>query len=318
MAVLMLCNTPVYDISSRRLLSAKLFPVYNSIDSEKDYKRWRKHRSYIHTNRTSEQIVANTADTRVLKRRLSLSDGYWTRHDYDRVTTFEAITPYSNPFDELYPSPMPATSVPAYTVGGSQSKMWKRIANGTYLAKVGFPEQLEAELAAIKLAHYLKIPCMQGFIAEPSYIALSNITSPKKSLIHFDQMGIMCKGTDPQSVIQAYKQAGVKARTTQTALVQVLFDAVVGNLDRETNTSNWGILMDTRTGARTPSPLYDFNLANLYAPAIHQLSHVAGFIRKAGFIAQSLRLLSRFSFAAQQLGYTCWRENTDRLFALLQ
>ena len=341
MAVLMLCNTPVYDITNDVILSKIFCPFPETSLNRNAYKRWRANRVYLRSNRIAERIIqqAGGIGTREAKRRMSLSDGYWVRYSYDEKTSFESITPYLNSFSEarVVRGSVHSSSVPELVVGGSQPKLWARGSDGiTYLRKSELPEQIKAELLAVKLIRKCGVGVMNAFIQTNEgkvyadnysasqdlesigVINLVNMTSVNRSLIHFDQMGINVNGYSPVSVTAGYKQAGVTEDVIAEAITQVVVDAVVGNTDRKTNNSNWAIFMDNRTGKHEPSKMYDFNWA-VYAEAPEQITEVSGNIKKAGIeiIKTASEQAARIHDACKELGLTPWQENAQLLYELL-
>jgi hypothetical protein len=340
MAIMFLCNTPVYDIAKDEVLNKVLCPFVDSSNTKKSYECWRSHRVYLKTNRLAEQIVEQSGgiDTREAKRRLSLSDGYWIQYKHDIDTLFESITPYINNFSEArIVSSAKSSSVPELVVGGSQPKMWVRDSDDiTYMRKSELPEQVHAEMLAVKLALKCGIPCMNAFI-ELDYgriyakdytnlpkghgvINLINMTSPSHSLLQFDQLGIGVLGYDPVNVAAAYSKCGVKGNTLSSAVTQIVFDAVVGNTDRETNNSNWAVLMNNNTGERQPSPMYDFNWAALNGQNTKMLDSVIASIQKAGAdsVKNAVTQAKLLSDACAELGLTLWQSNAQRIIEFVQ
>jgi hypothetical protein len=303
MTVLMLLDTPVYDITNHIVLNEIFCPFKVSPTPKKDYQRWRSNRVYLKTNRMAEQVVtqAGGASTREAKRRLSLSDSYWIRYSYDKDTTFKSITPYLNTFSEARTAQGPmSSSVPELVVGGSQPKVWALGTDGiTYMRKILFPEQAQAEMMAVKLLRKCGINVMNAFVQtnegrvyadnyelsdktlHNGLINLVNMTSVGRSLIQFDQIGISVDGYDPASVANGYMAAGVKGDAAKIAITQVISDTITGNIDRRHNTSNWAIFLDNNTGERTPSWMYDFNWSRLNAENTEMTNIVAANIRMA-------------------------------------
>ena len=337
MAVLMLRDTPVYDIAKDIVLCDCLCPFTSYDNTKKSYETWRKNRAYLKSNRAAERIIAQTGgnDTREAKRRLSLSDGYWVRYKYDEDTPFDAITPYLNPFSVLYTQRGGArsSSVPEIVIGGSQPKQWQRGGDGTiFMQKSEHPDQVHAEMLAVKLAQKCGIPAMDTFLETEGdriyaaeyatqlpygIINIVNMTSVEESLIPLDQLGLWVNGYDPQSVAQGYKAAGVTEDALTTALEQVVFDAIVGNIDRETNNSNWAVFMDNSTGKRTPSAMYDFNWANLKTVNEININRIATYIKNGKLETVAVQLALRIGNASEGLGLDVWADNARLLVSVL-
>ena len=97
MAILMLCNIPIYDITNDRILDAKRCPFIININNstKQAYEIWYSHRQYLKTNRNAERIVSQTGgeETREAKRRLSLSDCFWIKNK--KKINYNSINNYS-------------------------------------------------------------------------------------------------------------------------------------------------------------------------------------------------------------------------------
>ena len=341
MALLMLRDVPVYDITKDIVVNRTLCPFAANVkEPKKSYTTWRDRRAYLKTNRAAEQVIQQLGGfhTRQAKRRLSLSDGYWVRYSYDSDTTFESITPYSNYFYEAQAvrGTVPS-SVPELVIGGSQPKVWARSKDGmTYMRKVLLPEQVRAEMLAVKLIRKCNGKVMNAFIltddgrvyaddyvdtptSQIGLINLVNMTNPERSMIPFDQMGIGVNGYDPANVADCYRRAGVADDGVDIALVQVLFDAVTGNVDRRHNNSNWAVFMDNETGKRTPSWSYDFNWSVIAHEAHEIVDAVAAYILRAGaeFTRQAVIDTTFIRDTCAELGLEVWHNNAQRLLDAL-
>jgi len=336
MAMLMLCDKPVYDISKDVVLDNKLCPFMSADNTKKAYQIWRKHRSYLKTNRTAERVIVQTGgkNTHEAKRRLSLSDSYWVKYDYDASTPFHDITPYNNSFSlmDVHRGNTRSNSVPELVLGGSQPKQWGRGQDGiTYMSKAEQGKQVHAEMLAVKLAHQSRLKSMNSFVRTEQgkiyantypidfdysllgLINIVNITSTERSMIQFDQLGIGVNGYNPLSVADAYVTAGVAEDVANIALTQVLFDSVIGNVDRENNNGNWAIFLDHKSGKRTPSWMYDFNWANLSTEATDMITKVISYVRQAEMEKAAIGLLTPIKDACINLGLTLWHDNAQKL-----
>jgi len=333
MAMLMLCDKPVYDIANDAVLDDALCPFA----TKKGYEVWRKHRSYLKTNRTAERVIlqAGGKNTREAKRRLSLSDSYWVRYDYDADTKFCDITPYNNSFSlmDVQRGNSRTSSIPEIVLGGSQPKQWGRGQDGiTYMSKAEQGQQVHAEMLAVKLAHHSRLKSMNAFVRTPDgkiyanaypvdfdysllgLIHIVNITSTQRSMLQFDQLGIGVNGYNPSNVAEAYAKAGVTDDVTNIALTQILFDSVVGNVDRASNNSNWAVFLDHKSGKRTPCWLYDFNWANISTEPTDMIAKVSNYVRVAGMENAAKKLLMPIMDACSDLGLTLWHGNARRLY----
>jgi len=335
----MLRNTPVYNITSNIALAPNLCPFVETVDAKKAFETWRKHRAYLRTNRTAERVVAQLGgeNTREAKRRLSLSDCYWIKYPCDFDVKFEDITPYSNSFSimDVHQGVSPS-SVPELVLGGSQPKQWGQGQDDiTYMSKAEQSMQIHTEILAVKLAHASGLKAMNAFVRTESgkvyaknyptsfdYNALGvinivNITNPSRSMIQLDQLGLTPNGYNPLSVNQAYMDAGVKDDVLKIALTQILFDTVIGNIDRKSNSGNWAVFMDNASGRRSPSWLYDFNWGNLITQPTDMIEEVSQHILGAKLSDIAQTLLAPISKACSMLGLTLWGKNAQTLEARL-
>jgi len=343
MAVLMLRDAPVYDIAKDIVLNAQLSPFTPlQHDTKKTYETWRKNRAYLKSNRMAERVIAQAGgyDTKEARRRLSLSDGYWVKYKHDNDTLFGSITPYINPFSVLYTQRGTArsSSVPEAVIGGSQPKQWKRGSDGVvFMQKTETPQQVHAEMLAVKLAQKCAIPVMDAFVEAEAetendgriyanqytkqlpygVINLVNMTSTAHSLIPLDQLGIWVNGYNPASVAEGYAKAGVTGDPLPAAILQVVFDGIIGNIDRETNNSNWAVFMDNCTGARTASAMYDFNWANLRSINEINISTIAGFIKKANVNEIAIAHAVGIGKNCDDLGLEVWATNAKLFVSVL-
>ena len=342
MALLMLRNTPIYDIAKGTILNKVFCPFPTDVkDPRKAYETWRDRRAYLKTNRAAEQVIQQLGGfhTRQAKRRLSLTDGYWIKYSYDDDTTFESITPYLNYFYEAQAvrGTVPS-SVPELVIGGSQPKVWARGKDDTtFMRKVLLPEQVQAEMLAVKLIRKCSAKVMNAFVitdkgrlyaedfsampnSQIGLINIVNMTNTERSMIPFDQIGIGVNGYDPVNVADCYTRAGVDESAKDIALVQVLFDAVTGNVDRRHNNSNWAVFMDNNTGKRTPSWSYDFNWSILAAEMHEIVDAVASCIVKAGIelTQQAVTDTTLIRDTCKELGLKTWYGNARRLLNHLE
>ena len=340
MAILMMKDKPVYDIAKNTVLDEMLCPFVDRKNTKRAYALWRKHRFYLKTNRTAERVIAQAGGehTKEAKRRLSLSDCYWVQYPYDKDVKFIDITPYKNPFSliQVHRGGVASSAVPELVLGGSQPKQWGLGQDGvTYMSKAEQGLQIHGEMLAVKLAHASGLKSMNTFVRTEKgklyaknyplsfnyhsmgIINLVNMTSLNRSLIQFDQLGIAPNGYDPTSVAEAYRTAGVQADVTKIALTQVMFDAVVGNMDRKSNNSNWGIFLDNTTGVRTPSWLYDFNWANITTATPQMIEEVAMHIKNAGLADTAKVLLVPIINACEDLSLTLWKQNAEALLGYI-
>jgi len=349
MKVLMLRDEHVYDIDNNQILNGQLFPsitTVHNIGPSAVFDVWNKNRAYLKSNRTAERSVSlfGGEGTIEAKRRLSLSDSYWIKHDYDSDKMFADISPYFNDFSllTLQSGHVRSSSVPDLVLGGSQPKQWTRFENMATgdktviaMSKSEISEQVHAEICAVKLAQVCGLPVMDAFVrcnaqtiyakkyspffsySELGVIHVVNMTTPAMSLVQFDQLNVGADGWCPENVCYAYRRMGVSSDLEvlqSIALKQVLFDAVVGNGDRRLNNSNWGVFLDTETGKREPSYMYDFNWAVLSVQNTEHLDAVALNVRKRGCMKQeAIIFLESVRTTCAAIGLSQWRENSEYL-----
>ena len=327
----------VYDISHGVILDANLCPF-----GENGYDTWKTKRNYLASNRIAERIIYEMGgeESSIAKRRLSLSDCFWLKHDCDANVSFFDITPYNHPFSLMtqFHGSASSDSIPELVLCGSLPKQWgKGSDNITYMRKTEVQEQIHAEMLAVKLLRSLSIPCMNAFVITASgklyankysascnfpdigVINLVNITNLDRSLIQFDQLNVFVNGFDIDSVAAGYAACGVDMppdNLREIALLQVLSDYVVGNIDRKSNNSNWSVFMDNASGLRAPSHLYDFNWASLYR-ANPNISEVAASIIKSNMSASAHIWLNRFMSKCEEYSLGIWKENAVCMIDML-
>lgn len=341
MAILMLCDTPVYDIANDTVLNKHLCPFIHAKDTRSAYEIWYSHRAYLKTNRTAERVVSQLGgeNTFEAKRRLSLSDSFWIKYEYDKETKFDEITPYNNPFSllEVKPGIARSSAVPELVLGGSQPKQWGRSQEGTtYMTKAEQSGQIHAEMLAVQLALKSGLKTMNAFVqtekgklyakdyrksfdySNLGLINIINITNTKRSMIQFDQLGIGVNGYDINNVVAAYIKAGVTEDIENITLTQILFDCVIGNIDRKNNNSNWAVFMDHDNGKRRPSWLYDFNWANLTTEAVEMMEEVIHGVKKARLEQRAIQYLLPIITACSLLGLELWHGNAQKLLKAFQ
>lgn len=279
---------------------------------------------------------AGGSRTKEARRRLSLSDSYWVKYDNDNVD-FEAITPYLNPFSELLMQHghRRSNSIPEIVLGGSQPKKWVRDKDKSlYIEKILLPEQVEVEMRAVRLARLCNVKVMNAFVKtskgrvyadnftklkeQIGVINLVNISNLNRSLIQFDYLGIGVNGYDIKNVVEAYKRAGVERDVGQITLTQIVFDTVVGNIDRKSNNSNWAVFLDHGTGERIPSSMYDFNWASTKYSDEKMIKEVAVGIKSARMEEEAKILTETIGENSRALKFTQWAENAAKLVALLK
>lgn len=99
---------------------------------------------------------------------------------------------------------------------------------------------------------------------------------------------------------------------------QIIFDGIVGNIDRLNNNSNWAIFMDNATGERWPSAMYDFNWANLKVENENGIEEIARHIKMANFNQLAIEQASHIRDMYAKLDLQLWESNATRLLSLLR
>ena len=309
MAFLMCMDTPVYSTITKDVLASHLMPC-----PPEHYVKWRNSRSFLRgINRMPEEDERQLGtDSITVKRRLSLSDSYWIKHNRDDVRCFSDINPYTNDFYE-YGVCESDKSSPSLTLTGSVNKVWKRVNGETVLYKVMRPEWVKAEVAAVSLAEKLQIPVNKVTKISDTELFVHNFTQPGTMLMRIQpwDLNIASASKVPSdfgytfaALDAVYKNLGVKG---DFHIITALFDAVVSNYDRATNLPNWGYFKSGTDGTNTHCPLYDFNLAhpeqqNMYLHII-----------KPQVTQDHKTLLKQWRQAVETHGYRMWLDNIDAM-----
>ena len=325
----MLKDIPVYDITTNVIVNNSLCPFF-----EGGYETWKSKRYYLKSNRVAERIVKELhgEDTFFARRRLSLSDCYWIKYDDDNVS-FDAVTPYYTQFSKLaITSGHAPSSIPELVLCGAQPKEWRKAPDFIYMRKVDLPEKIHAEMLAVKVLKEAELSVMNSFVVTEKgkvfrvnyteyndnigVINIINFTNLDRSLIQFDQLGIGVDGFDPHSVIEAYKKCGCEKnnKLLQTVVNQLIADAVVGNIDRQHNNSNWAIFIDNNTGKRIPSWMYDFGWANLDSTNVHLEQISKNFDTTMQTLSRPL--LTRLAEICRKYQLHTWKQNAETLLKL--
>ena len=104
MEVLMLKNQAIYNITDEAVLLPNLCPFDVNGDVPKNLATWKKNRAYLASNRIAERVVALAGGENTLeaKRRLSLSDSFWIKHDNDNENCTNGFFDHHNSFTNGY------------------------------------------------------------------------------------------------------------------------------------------------------------------------------------------------------------------------
>jgi len=336
MKILMFRDISVYDIENDLILDAPYAPFLDLNNSKAGFETWNKSRAYLKANRTAERNVqkAGGENTVEAKRRLSLSDCYWIKYNNDADVSFYNITPYRNDFSVLTMSSGHgnSSSVPDLVLGGSQPKQWERDGDAIYMSKAEQSEQIHAEMCAVKLGLHCHIPIMDAFVktslgnlyakdypldfdySRLGLIHVVNMTNEKESLVQFDHFGVGVDGFDFFSIRDTYIRLGVDQSPglTNECLRQILFDAVVGNTDRQHNNSNWAVMIGVPGAYRRVSPLYDFNWANLTSVNTEMMDEVVFKLLRGldkAVLSSAKIVLNMLKDGCEELGFTLWKNN---------
>lgn len=299
-------DTPTYDIMNNKILNNRLIP--RQFKNREDFDEWKKARLYIKSNGASRDLLQSIPENWVeRKRQLSLSDCYWIKHDIDKAE-FSRITPYLNDFISLR-FRIRNSSVPAQTLGGSFTKEWIVLPDGSrVMRKLGFEEHIDAEYGACTLADDLGIPCNKAVRENQNTILIYNISDTDWMLITFQQLGIKADGYSPKGIASAFADNTAEKK----ALVQVLFDAVVGNNDRHSNMGNLAVLKNANTGEYEFPPMFDFNLAH-HRQKNFYLGAVSRTIFADGLAETAINILQNWGHIANQY----WEQNRADLIQML-
>ncbi|MCL1881521.1 MAG: hypothetical protein FWF76_05025 [Oscillospiraceae bacterium] len=275
MAVLMCKNKQIY-CTKNGVINKKLCPV--RFENITQYNAWLKKRQYLKSNRIAETTVkiSDNIEPKINKRRLSLSDCYWVKHENDKLATnFESLTPYLNPFIEYdWEDGKHGSSVPDANLGGSFPKSWKRNNDGKIvIEKLLKPSMVYNEMTSLNLATKLGISACSAY-DDSNSICIENMTDLIWMLIPLSwtfgskstqKNYVKNRGHSVSAMIEAYDGILPTNRAKKFVIKTTLFDFIVANEDRRDNMSNWGHFKHSETGTTRVAPLYDFNLAHVNA-----------------------------------------------------
>lgn len=136
------------------------------------------------------------------------------------------------------------------------------------------------------------------------------ISTVDEMLLDFRLLDVRVNGYSPREISKVFG-----GDFLEEALILVLFDAVVGNNDRKQNMGNLAVLKNSKTGALSFPPLFDFNLAHIESKNFF-LHEVAMTLIEEGLDAKARVLLAyweeklaRMEIAGLDVeGQVRWRE----------
>ena len=306
MTYLMCKETPIYNQTTDHILQPHLLPAVTAGDfSPEAFKKWRY---FLSSNGASRQLVQDTPNWIDKKRRFSLSDCYWYKQDGDNAT-FATHSPYLNPFSTLAQIVLDS-SMPAQTLTGSFTKEWFIHADGTRkLRKVSLAWQMEAEVECYRLASILGLRMNHVQRENEQSVIIDNLTDPQWMLLDYKVLGVKVNGFSPIAINSVYGHD----QHLGDILNMVLFDAVVGNTDREKNMGNLAIYKHAETGQMKLPPMFDFNLAKLQLPH-YFLAPVAKQLQHDNLSQQALAILTDWQ---PRIPHPQWLSNCQELMGLL-
>ena len=246
--MLLMCkDTPVYSISSGKILSEKLLPGA-MLRGTLDFDRWMQTRYSAGSNATARRLMLRAFGTdnhgNILKatRALSLSDCYWLKEPDEKVLFYE-VTPYIheewNGTDKFT-----GGSIATLFVNGTATKRW--LDSKTLLKESSFNE-----FDAYKLCTEL-VPQQYAAGAHLSDkgLCLTNFTSTDYFLESFEQSGYIGEFDDARTVaIDLFKER---------AVALFVIDYLVESDDR--HWGNIGFIRDANTGEYVSmAPYFDFD-----------------------------------------------------------
>lgn len=295
---LMCKDTEIYDIDSNTILNKQLVP--RQFKDIIDFEKWLNSRRFTVTNEIAKDVMYRVSPNLIAyKRSLSLSDCYWVKENYD-ICTFNEITPYENDF-MIKHKDIRKQSIPLKTLGGSFTKEWAISKDGKrVIRKYGTAKQLTVEYDAWLLSCDFKIPCNEVTLYD-NYVEIENISNLDWMLITYSQLGKKVNGGSPVEILSVY----VNPLDSIGAVLDLeLFDAVIGNNDRQSNMGNLAVLKNTITGELKFPPMFDFNLAHNWQLNMY-LMNTAILLHKDNLADNAIQTLIKWGTIPNRF----WEEN---------
>jgi len=246
--LLLMCkDTPVYNISTGRILNKKLLPGA-ILKGTLNFDKWMQTRYSAGSNATARRLMLRAFGTdnhgNILKatRALSLSDCYWLK-EKDESVLFNEVTPYIHKeWDGT--DKFSGGSIATLFANGAATKRW--IDSKTLLKENSFNE-----FDAYKLCTEL-VP--EEYAAKANLsdkgLYLTNFTSPDFFLESFEQSGYIGELDDARTVaVELFKER---------AVALFVIDFLVESDDR--HWGNIGFIRDVNSGEYVSmAPYFDFD-----------------------------------------------------------
>ena len=250
MQLLMCKDVPVYNVTTQTLLNKALAPGQLAKEPSADmFRIWAQARYSSQTNVIARRVQGGTFGQgnrqyiNQVTKSLSLSDSYWLKDNSDG-SSFNEVSPYYVDFwkgEDNYKG----QSVPTLYTDGVLPKYW--LDRNTLIKQA---PQVEIECA--KLAKDIGLSVADVWCFGEGYIAVKSFTNPDIMYEAADTSGLLdVADFTYQDVLEVFGEKG---------LDMLVFDAVVGNIDR--HTGNFGFLKCANTGVHlNMAPLFDFDQA---------------------------------------------------------
>ena len=190
---------------------------------------------------------------------LSISDNYWFKPKHSNIK-YAYISDKSDTYSDLALKgdttyfPLKTQLSPELTTTGSFEKGWKYIDNHWWLYKIGDNKQIYSELFCYHFATLIGVNTAK-YELDDKYIRSLNFSEE----YNFEPMAALADNNDSYEYAFALLYQ-ISPMIAKDYLKLMLFDAVVGNVDR--HNENYGLLRDKETGSIVSlAPNFDNNLA---------------------------------------------------------
>ena len=246
--LLLMCkDTPVFNISSGKIMNEKLLPGA-ILKGTLDFDKWMQTRYSAGSNATARRLMLRAFGTdnhgNILKatRALSLSDCYWLK-ELDEKVLFCEVTPYIheewNGTDKFT-----GGSIATLFVNGAATKRW--LDSKTLLKESSFNEFDAYKLCTALLPQQF---ATRAHLSDMG-LCLTNFTSSDYFLESFEQSGYIGEFDDARTVaIDLFKER---------AVALFVIDYLVESDDR--HWGNIGFIRDANTGEYiSMAPYFDFD-----------------------------------------------------------
>ena len=283
MQLLMCKDKPIYNITTQTLIDKELAPGQLSKNPcHEQFKIWSRARYSSQTNIVARQLQGglfgqgNRRHIDSITKSLSLSDSYWIKDETD-TSVFCDISPYYvNFWTGLERGSYIGQSVPTLYVDGVLPKYW--LDKDTLVKQA---PQIEVVCAKLAKDIGLKVADVQQY--DEQHVLVKRFTSPDIMYEAADTSGLLdVADFTYYDILDVFNSTGVD---------MLVFDAIIGNIDR--HTGNFGFLKCAETGRHlTTAPLFDFDQAlSSHEVDISLIRNVSKFIHETALYVQVNNLI---------------------------